>query len=334
MYESMHNHTVISDGLQTHLEVLDSANKAGFKVIAFTDHDVFPDDATMRQLSNYDGPVTWTVGIELSCGLPAELGGTDEGNLHVLGYFCDPQNQRLRDYLKKLGESRIVRLERQVKHIKSLGFDLSVEDCLVVAGIGAPGSHHVVTALKLKASNLSRIEALRVEFEAVSKTDTDLARNYAVMMDRGPVQYPYALFMKGSSFKPMPEDTLGSGMVDFDDAVKLIRGAGGIAVLAHWYFHEDQFPRDALSTVITDGRIDGIETAVYNRQIGSADYSAQNQYLADLAARLGCATVIGIDGHYPDDFQVFLDSGLAGGTVGQFQALIDRFKPALIIGNR
>ncbi len=329
----MHNHTVISDGLQSHLEVLESAHEAGFKVIAFTDHDVFPDDAIMGQLKGYDGPVTWTLGIELSCGLPTELGGTDEGNLHVLGYFCDPQNSQLREYLAKLGSSRIVRLGRQVKHIQSLGFDLTVEDCLAVAGIGAPGSHHVVTALKLKPANLNRIDVLRSEFEAASKTDTDLARDYAVMMDRGPVQYPYALFMKGSSFKPMPEDTLGSGMVDFDDAVRLIRGAGGIAVLAHWYFHEDQFPRAALSTVISDGRIDGIETAVYNRQIGTADYSAQHQYLAALAARLGCATVIGIDGHYPDDFQVFLDSGLAGSTVGQFQALIDRFKPALIIGN-
>jgi predicted metal-dependent phosphoesterase TrpH len=333
MYESMHNHTVISDGLQTHLEVLESAHEAGFKVIAFTDHDVFPDDAVIRQLRDYDGPVTWTVGVELSCGLPTDLGGTSQGNLHILGYFCDPQNSALKDYLEQLRSSRLVRLERQVAHIQSLGFELSVADCLMVAGIGVPVSHHVVTALKLKPANLSRIEELRIEFEEAAKMDLDLAHNYVVMMDRGPVQYPYALFMKSSSFKPMPEDTLGSSMVDFDGAVQLIHGAGGIAVLAHWYFHEDKFPRTSLAAVIKDGRIDGVETAVYNRQIGTADYSAQNRYLTELAERLGCATVIGIDGHYPDDFQVFLGSGLADQTIGQFKALVDRFQPALIIGN-
>lgn len=324
-YESLHNHTNISDGVQTHFEVLASAEATGFGVIAFTDHDVFPDATVMDQLTSYGGPVTWTVGIELSCGLPLELGGTAAGNLHLLGYFCDPADADLGAYLVRLKASRFVRLERQVTHIRSLGFDLSVDDCLRVAGTSAPVSHHVVTALKDKPANLERIEALRREYEIAATTDLALAPVYAAMMDRGPVQYPYALFMKSSSFKPMSADTLGSDMLDFDEAVGLLRRAGGVAIFAHWYFHEDIFPRAYLSKVLTEGRIDGLETAVYNRQLGTADYSSQIQYLTDLVDRFGTASVIGIDGHYADDFELFVGSGLAPRSVGQFQRLKNRF---------
>ena len=325
-YESLHNHTVISDGVQTHLEVLASAEASGFNVIAFTDHDVFPDAKVMEQLGAYGGPVTWTVGIELSCGLPEELGGTAAGNLHLLGYFCDPANKELRGYLERLTASRFIRLERQVAHVRVLGFDLTVDDCLRASGISAPGSHHVVSALKAKPANLELIERLRGEFETASKSDAAVARAYAVMMDRGPVQYPYALFMKSSSFRPMPEDTLGSAMVDFDEAVGLLRRAGGVAMLAHWYFHEDVFPRAYLGKVLAEGRIDGLETAVYNRQLGTADYSSQIQYLTDLVERYDAASVLGIDGHYADDFDLFAGSGLGPRSVGQFQKLKDRFR--------
>jgi predicted metal-dependent phosphoesterase TrpH len=74
-YESLHNHTVLSDGAQTHLEMLATAEQAGFGVVAFTDHDVLPDAGVLADLRAYDGLVDWTVGVELSAGLPTELGG-------------------------------------------------------------------------------------------------------------------------------------------------------------------------------------------------------------------------------------------------------------------
>jgi len=43
-YESLHNHTSISNGAQTHLEVLEIAEKYGFGTIAFTDHDTLPNE--------------------------------------------------------------------------------------------------------------------------------------------------------------------------------------------------------------------------------------------------------------------------------------------------
>ncbi|MBW4061238.1 PHP domain-containing protein [Candidatus Saccharibacteria bacterium] len=333
MYESLHNHTLISDGSQTHLEVLASAQAAGFGVIAFTDHDVFPDTATQKQLHDYVGPVKWLLGIELSCGLPTELGGSDKGNLHVLGYFCDPDEPTLKAYLKNLSESRYVRMRRQLKQINELGFDLTEKQVLDVAGISAPGSFHVVKALLQLPTSAGLIEQLRQQMEVAAETDPEVAKRYSKMMASGPVQYPYTLFMQSSSFIPMPQDTQGNAMVDMDAAVKLIRGAGGVAMVAHWYFQEDKFSRSYLERALADGRLDGVETAVFNTQNGDADCTDAINYLVTLAETNNYAQVMGIDGHYERDFEIFKASGQAERSIGQTKALIKRFSPNLTESN-
>ncbi len=58
-YESLHNHTKISDGLQNHLDVLKTAEKFGYGVIAFTDHDAVPNSAIIKQLKTHKGSVKW-----------------------------------------------------------------------------------------------------------------------------------------------------------------------------------------------------------------------------------------------------------------------------------
>jgi predicted metal-dependent phosphoesterase TrpH len=333
LYESLHNHTLISDGSQTHLEVLKSAEAAGFGVIAFTDHDVFPNAENLIDLRSYAGPVHWLSGIELSCGLPIELGGTEKGNLHVLGYFCDPEEPRLKAYLKRLHDSRYVRLRRQITQLNELGFEIGEADVLAVAGVGAPGSFHVVKTLMQKVKNRTLIEMLRQQMEKAAKRDSLIESRYVKMMASGPVQYPYTLVMQSSSFIPMPQDTLGNAMVDLDEAVTLIRGAGGKAILAHWYFHEDKFSRAALEAVLAAGRLDGIETAVFNIQNGEADYEPSITYLRSLAATHDYAQVMGIDGHYVGDFDVYKASGHAERTIGQTKALIERFQPKLTESN-
>ncbi len=327
MYESLHNHTLISDGSQTHLEVLASAEAAGFSVVAFTDHDVYPSAATMAELRAYAGPVKWLLGVELSCGLPSDLGGNSKGNLHILGYFCDPEETSLKQYLSELSESRYVHMRRQIKQLQELGFSITDEECLAVAGISAPGSFHVVKTLRAKPENEALIEQLRLKMETAAGTDPEVEKRYTKMMASGPVQYPYVLFMKASSFIPMPQDTLGNAMVDFDTAVKLIRDAGGIAIIAHWYFHEEKVTREVLEKLLAEKRLDGVETAVFNVQTGDEDFSEPINYLVELATSHDYAQVMGIDAHYEKDFQIFKDSGQANRSMGQTKLLLDRFKP-------
>ena len=48
MFESLHNHTLASDGAQTYSEVLEAAEKLKIGVIAFTDHDVVPSESALE----------------------------------------------------------------------------------------------------------------------------------------------------------------------------------------------------------------------------------------------------------------------------------------------
>ena len=80
MYESLHNHTVASDGSQTYLEVLQVAEELGFGTVAFTDHDTLPDDDALRQLAFYDGPVKWLLVTQKYCRAVALREGFDPVN--------------------------------------------------------------------------------------------------------------------------------------------------------------------------------------------------------------------------------------------------------------
>src|SRR5262245_56689114 len=97
-YESLHNHTTASDGTQTYAQVLETARRCGIGVVAFTDHDMLPSETEVERLRQYDGPVKWLIGCEISSGLPRELGGGPTSSLHVLGLFCDPGNAALREH--------------------------------------------------------------------------------------------------------------------------------------------------------------------------------------------------------------------------------------------
>ena len=147
MYESLHNHTTASDGTQTYLEVLEAARRNKVGLVAFTDHDTLPSAADLKILRDYDGPVKWMVGCEISSGLPIELGGGVTSSLHILGLFTDPTNKALLDHCVKAVAARIERMERIVTNLKSLGFNISVEDCMAASGGETVGRPHIVRAL-------------------------------------------------------------------------------------------------------------------------------------------------------------------------------------------
>ena len=115
--QSLHSHTLHSDGLLTHQQVLDAAQKYGVSLVAFTDHDSLPDLDLIQQLKDLEHPTKWLVGIEISSGLPKSLGGGMEGGPHLLGLFVDPTNKALVEYTKKAQEQRIERTKRTVQNL-------------------------------------------------------------------------------------------------------------------------------------------------------------------------------------------------------------------------
>jgi 3',5'-nucleoside bisphosphate phosphatase len=329
-FESLHNHTTASDGTQTHLQVLKTASANGFGVMAFTDHDRLPDAGDIKKLRDFEGKMKWFVGVEVSSGLPVELGGGSSSNLHILGLFTDPTNRALLDHCAKAQVARTERMEKIIRNLHSLGLTVSVSDTLKASAGESVGRPHIVRALYMHPENAAVIEGIRAKMEKAAREDPAVAMDYAHMIERPASDYPYRLFLSSDAFiRDVYVDYLY--WVDMDLAVSLIRGAGGVAVVAHWYTASKVITAELLEGMIREGRLDGVEIMgnPENPQARRAE-----PVVTALAERTGCISTYGIDGHRPEDIPSFAsDRVLANRTVGQTQRIIDRIKPDLTWSN-
>lgn len=117
--------------------------------------------------------------------------------VHILGYYFDVQNSLLHDQVKKMQKGRADRVYLIIDRLKALGFEIKPERVFEIAGHKSPGRPHIAKAL-LEAGITSTFK------EAF---DRFLAFN-------GPAYI--------SHYKLFP-----------NEAVKLIKAAGGIPVFAH-----------------------------------------------------------------------------------------------------
>jgi predicted metal-dependent phosphoesterase TrpH len=334
-FESLHNHTNLSDGQLTPLELLKAAEQNNFGIIAITEHDVLPGPDVLNQLRKYSGPVKWLIGCEISSGLPKELGGGTASMFHILGLFTDPTDQNLLEHSRKALEARLERMEKLVGNLRQLGLSISAADCLAEAGGESVGRPHIVAALLKHAHNLPVIEALRQQMETAAAHDESTAVDYKEMMRRhdtgqGVAALPFGIFLSDKAFiKDVYVDY--SYWTDMDDSVKLIRDAGGVAFIAHWPTIENKIDATLLKKFLTEGRLDGVELATGFVGPATKDKTAT---LWQLAESTGAATVIGVDGHQAGDIERFVETaGFADQTIGQTQRLIDRFNPDLTYSN-
>ena len=186
--------------------------------------------------------------------------------VHVLGYFLDYGQPALQAAFASFRESRLHRAERMVEKLSSLGMRVEWARVREIAGGGAVGRPHVAQAL-VEAGYVPNVR------EAF---DLYIGRNGPAYVER---------------FKLSPTE-----------AVALIRGAGGLAALAHPIYidpNKGRKPaaggkpfdlRSYVAGLVQDG-IEGIE-AYY------ADYTPrQNQQMLDLASEFGLIATGGTDFH-------------------------------------
>lgn len=328
-YESLHNHTSISDGAESHIEVLKTAEKYGFGTVAFTDHDVLPNEKQLERLKEYNGPVKWFVGCEISSGLPKELGGGPTGMFHILGLFTDPFNADLLKHSKLALNARVERMEGIVKNLNNLGFTITVEDCLRESKGESVGRPHIVAALINHKENIPLMEKLRTDMEKASENNTALRKKYDDMMTqaetRGISAYPYGIFLSDDAFIPNTYIDY-TYSTDMDKSAQLIRNAGGVAILAHWGTIKHKINVEMLEQFLKEKRLDGVETA--------SGFSVNNEdnveLLKKLANETGVIQTIGIDAHRPEDFKNFVSSEkYAKQTIGMTEKIIEKVNPQL-----
>ena len=325
--ESLHNHTIASDGTQSYIDVLKAAEQAGLGVVALTDHDALPSEQDLRMLREYGGPVQWLVGVELTSYVPKEVGGPKKGALHVLGLFVDPQNRPLQEFCRTAEIGRRQRMRAMIKHLRGVGFKVTEEDVHRHATSKNIVLPHIVKAVMEYPENRKLAQELRERMRLEAEHNLELKKAYDDMMEYGPKQYPYALFMTRHAYVPLPQDEVVN-LLDLDGTVKLIREAGGVAVMAHWFFNENKLSEEQLAAVLERGGLDGLESVIVNT-MGDKDPEEHVRRTRELIARFGVAETMGSDSHSPADLAAFAGSKFAPESVGQTARLIERFKPDL-----
>ncbi len=307
--ESLHTHTIISDGAQTPREAFDYAEKLGIGTVAFTEHDVVWDDESLAYLeSRRDSKTKWVLGVEITCTLPKDITSQKSAHIHLVGLFVNHRDPVLLDYCKRAQHSRLTRMRNAVKEFTDIGFKMSEEEILEIAGPGSVGKPHIVKALLSHPENEALLEEWRQNMEHDAQNKPALKEAYDRMMAIGPKQYPYGIFLSSGAYRPIRMG--GLDLPDLDEAVALIRGAGGIASLAHYFTLKESVSLDIFEKFFTEKRIDGAEI-IYGINYHDTPYEKEMQEdqkrLTQMIEEHGGLATGGSDAHSAEDMKKFVD---------------------------
>jgi len=118
----LHLHTTASDGRCTPRELVERVAAAGVTVMAATDHDTTAGVAEVQACASERG-------IEAVAGI--EITAVEDGrDIHVLGYFIDPAEPRLMNFLKGQRETRVSRVHQIAARLAELGVPIDLEALL------------------------------------------------------------------------------------------------------------------------------------------------------------------------------------------------------------
>jgi predicted metal-dependent phosphoesterase TrpH len=138
-FADLHLHTLFSDGTFTPEELAGHGARFGLVAMALTDHDTVEGCARMDAACRKLGILSIT---------GAELTAEQDGNeVHILGYFLDPENATLQASLKKFQAVRQNRIHEMVARINRLKIPLRAETVFAIANCHSPGRPHVGRAL-------------------------------------------------------------------------------------------------------------------------------------------------------------------------------------------
>lgn len=332
--ESLHSHTTLSDGKLSHAEAFKLAESLGYGVLAFTDHDALPDTATLAYLETLRGRHTkWIVGIEFTSGVPKEFPPRKGTTLHIVGLFIDPTNAALLEHCKKTQDARAEKATRVAENLTNIGYTITKEEIFAFAGGDSVGMPHIVAAMLAHPENRLRTQELMRDFERDARSDSRLAALYKETLRRGEDGYPYALFFNNNRYRdgitvPIPYK------VDLDESMRLIHGAGGIGVLAHYpYLAKDVFSFDEIESLLATKRIDGMETRYKTTgSVGMGDpgiLEKERLTIKSLVEKTGALATGGADAHTRQDFVHFAeDKSFSGETIGMTAEIL-RKRPEL-----
>ena len=186
----LHFHSNHSDGSLSVREVLELVVRSGVVLASLTDHDTIGGITEALELSKKMG-IKLIPGVEISTMY-------QEGEVHILGYDFDPENEEFREFLDGRSERRTKKIVETIRKLNSLGYDVTFDDVIRESPGPFVGRLNVAKALV----NKGYVNSIKDAFT------------------------PQLIGDKGAAYVP-PEG------LSPKEAIEKIHGAGGWAVLAH-----------------------------------------------------------------------------------------------------
>ncbi|MQA15455.1 MAG: PHP domain-containing protein [Pseudonocardiaceae bacterium] len=261
----LHTHSTASDGTDSPAELIAAAAAAGLDVMALTDHDTTSGWA--QAVGALPAGMRLIRGAEFSCTAPDGRGGNL--SLHLLGYLFDPESPAIGAEQTRLREERRRRLRVMAERMAADGYPVDPEVLLADLPADAPAGRPHLARWLVSAGVVSSVDEAFQRFLATG------GRYYA-----------------------------GRADTDAHTAVRMVRHAGGVPVLAH-PFAPGRGPvasEDVIAELVTEGlagveadhpdhtgpdreRLRGLAAELDVLTTGSSDYHGHNK-----AVRLGQET--------------------------------------------
>ncbi|MGA0876466.1 MAG: PHP domain-containing protein [Candidatus Nanopelagicaceae bacterium] len=195
MLIDLHTHSNASDGTDSPSELIDKAISKGLDVIALTDHDTVGGwDEAISALKSHESNSK----MDLVLGSEVSCQGADGTSIHMLGLLFDPNYSPLISEFEKTRENRVTRMSRIISRLNEAGIEITIEEVNAQKrGDATLGRPHLADALVARGHVASREEAFNIFLHNGSKFYIN-------------------------HYSPSPEV-----------AIRLIKEAGGVAVIAH-----------------------------------------------------------------------------------------------------
>ncbi len=139
MGADLHIHSTESDGELTPTAIIKEAERIGLDAISITDHDCV-EGVTEALLAAKNKKVTVIPGIEFSTIYKKQ-------EVHILGYYIDIANRKLREETSFIIEERKTRAKKIIVKLKKLGIHLSYNRVQELAGGNVIGRPHIALAM-------------------------------------------------------------------------------------------------------------------------------------------------------------------------------------------
>lgn len=251
----LHLHTTYSDGADSLIELLEKAEELKLECISITDHDTCEGYRELEKLDvkkYYTGEII--KGVEIKCAYNKRL-------VEILGYNVDPEV--INNYMEKFHE------EKSKEKLQQKYFDILYDRCINILNLKLAPKKQIEFNPKVDWASVTIYKEIKAHDENKQKLPEDLWQEFNTFSKKYCGNPGYTLYIDKS------QDYLS-----LEEAIKLVKSAGGIAFLAHVFIYkwaEDK--KKLLEDLVTNYELDGLECM-------HSDFSQEEiDYIIDYATK-------------------------------------------------